>query len=730
MTRVAKIFWPSHICSPRTRSGFLVGWNVRGLVVCVATVVSDIKIVDLESVLSTFSTESYHSFMYMNQMCGAQPEILGVCRVLDDDWAELKCEEVSDRRQSAKLWITVDINDLYIPKLSSIYNQGLRFIQISTEVIFYKQPKPISLQYLSASPLVLDISAKPKSAQVTKDEAELATLRNMELVFGHSHALYQKKRVPRDEMSSVLHQINSSFEVETAVLAAVELKRKQRRRPRNIIETMRDSGLELLKSLQWSLYGLLSLLWQIIRPFIVHPLMVILFMLRVFAEVILWFLNLKMPLGPMKGISLKDLSACGQQIDLRLQQICFWPWQYVFLRKRDRANTAATRAQYISFYNNMWLVANDIILGVTLGSYLINNNQYVVDVMLQFIDNYTIARQKSMIHWLMACPAGLKLNDKLGSFLGHLFLWLIELWSLIVIWLRPYAPTVIQYIGYSGIFGATMVLSLISDLIALITAVLYWVYMVAARIYNWQFIIILSLFNLFRGKKRNPLRNRIDSCDYDLDQLLLGTVLFTLLTFLFPTIAVYYATFAADRICVIFLQVLLETVLACLNHFPLFAIMLRFKDPDRLSGGLRLEICPEDYFYNYQRPLLGAWRRVLSALGLRRATRKQSSWRTTNTMPPPSLKNGMIDFEDGENQVSYIFMWNLPIPLSAIFFQYMLLWKRLSSHYCSWSVVRCFFLGETIRPSPRLQYPMLPETRPNLMNFWLFLKTSFAVDES
>lgn len=48
---------------------------------------------------------------------------------------------------------------------------------------------------------------------------------------------------------------------------------------------------------------------------------------------------------------------------------------------------------------------------------------------------------------------------------------------------------------------------------------------------------------LFRGKKNNVLRRRIDSCDYSLDQLLLGTMLFTLLAFLFPTTFVYYLLF-------------------------------------------------------------------------------------------------------------------------------------------------------------------------------------------
>ena len=37
----------------------------------------------------------------------------------------------------------------------------------------------------------------------------------------------------------------------------------------------------------------------------------------------------------------------AQQLDLRLQQACFWPWQYTLVRRRDLANIATTRAQYI-----------------------------------------------------------------------------------------------------------------------------------------------------------------------------------------------------------------------------------------------------------------------------------------------------------------------------------------------------------------------------------------------
>lgn len=45
----------------------------------------------------------------------------------------------------------------------------------------------------------------------------------------------------------------------------------------------------------------------------------------------------------------------------------------------------------------------------------------------------------------------------------------------------------------------------------------------------------------------------------------------------------------------------------------------------------------------------------------------------------------------------------MPIPLGAIFFQYMLLWKRLSAHYFSAYVFNCLLYGEPIKPIPKLQ---------------------------
>src|SRR6187402_3367233 len=156
--------------------------------------------------------------------------------------------------------------------------------------------------------------------------------------------------------------------------------------------------------------------------------------------------------------------------------------------------------------------------------------------------------------------------------------------------LNPALPKLIWFIGFSSFAGASMPIAMFSDLLSALTIHIYSFYLASARIFNWQYTILISLFQLFRGKKHNVLRKRIDSCDYDLDQLLLGTILFTLLFFLLPTVIVFYLTFACARMAIISLKAALDTLLACLNHFPLFALMLRIKDSQRLPGTSRYNL--------------------------------------------------------------------------------------------------------------------------------------------
>lgn len=62
------------------------------------------------------------------------------------------------------------------------------------------------------------------------------------------------------------------------------------------------------------------------------------------------------------------------------------------------------------------------------------------------------------------------------------------------------------------------------------------------------------------GKRWNTLRHRVDSYNYEIDQLFLGTLLFTVTIFLLPTIFTYYAFFSLVSL----------SLASDLHHYPFY----------------------------------------------------------------------------------------------------------------------------------------------------------------
>lgn len=108
-------------------------------------------------------------------------------------------------------------------------------------------------------------------------------------------------------------------------------------------------------------------------------------------------------------------------------------------------------------------------------------------------------------------------------------------------------PFVIRVVGLSAWLGTTMSLSMASDLLALSTLHLYLFHLLMTSLYRWHLSVIYSLHNIFRGRKYNVLRRRVEPHTYAVDQLLVGTVLFTLAAFLFPTVLVFHLFCASVR---------------------------------------------------------------------------------------------------------------------------------------------------------------------------------------
>ncbi|KAF2278301.1 Gpi1-domain-containing protein [Westerdykella ornata] len=671
-----RVFWPSG-AADGSSAGVLVGFRNSELDIFVVSILQDVELRSVENALAVglLFRKSPFNIQELLRRCGhSSMRVLGV----------VNPKVVPDLLDSGLVVTYTDARD-NLPRLRVPSDSAL-----TIQVILYDRPHPTQMQYLSLRPMSLALDDKAESrswdpiSERTEEEEAKARQKQEKLVEKLKlHTVIARPSTQKERaLPMVIDQINCSFELDELLQKNVPLIGRRSKRALSVSERVVESANHV-----WGYtYRFLCYIGRVwIYPVLTELFILALMALRLAAELVLRLLHWRPRL--VEFPALKDMSATAQQIDIRLQQFCYWPIQYLTLRRRKAnwGSITTSHPEYIRFYNSLWLVANDIIIGIALGSFLFENAAFVASKVDTVFTTWSIEGLRRMISWLMGWPGGLKLNNELAEFLGDLFLWVIDCWAGCITFFRPHLPLLIRCIGFSAFTGATMPISLCSDLVSLLTVHIYAFYATSARLYYWQLTIIISLFHLFRGKKRNVLRNRIDSCDYELDQLLLGTILFTLLVFLLPTVFVFYLLFASARVAAISLKVGLEVGLACLNHFPLFAVMLRVKDSRRLPGGIYFELRKES----------------TETLAVQRGAQAVAT--------------------------SYVLLRSIPLPLRDMFHSYFEVGHRIRKHYLLPGVILRLVRGQFVPPLPRrnlysLQYSMLPAKRVSMSELWARLK--------
>ncbi|XP_071321778.1 phosphatidylinositol N-acetylglucosaminyltransferase subunit Q [Trachinotus anak] len=297
-----------------------------------------------------------------------------------------------------------------------------------------------------------------------------------------------------------------------------------------------------------------------------------------------WICNMRIfSLYPLRFLSSK-LSTCVQ-LSYRTEH----------MRTLSSPKPADGHTQFMRKANVLVSFLVDVALGVLLISWLYRDNHIsmLANTLVPAADH--VAKQlEELLQWLMGAPAGLKMNRALDQVLGRFFLYHIHLWISYIHLMSPFIEGILWYGGLSACLGLTFALSLLSDMVALLTFHIYCFYVYGARLYCLKLYGLSSLWRLFRGKKWNVLRQRVDSCSYDLDQLFIGMLLFTILLFLLPTTALYYLVFTLLRLVVVLFQGVLHLSVDFINSFPLFAVGLRICRPYRLAEGVKFRVLCEE----------------------------------------------------------------------------------------------------------------------------------------
>ncbi|KAJ2781818.1 pig-Q, partial [Coemansia interrupta] len=624
---IFKIFWPMHMCKPAAESGYLVGWNLgRGSMV----VASQASYANAEQTAGYLA--EFHRHITGSQPSTANPrsdsvtgrrfwspleqpplQPPGIIGYLSREGEGL-CEH--DVRDACDMWVDAFTARTQVA-FRAIRNFG-NILPARVILILYEESADKPWHFYTASPISLDLTTlDSKDLLHATGPAPSADDQNgppLQHILDHINATGQLHMFLEGNDERAGSADNYGLQAALLPTATTEGVAKSKLAGRPAVALV---------------YGLMVRLSDYSRR----------------ALDVDFF-----------GGKLKDFSAVIQQLNLivRRKTYLIEQWSASYYTRRP-ANGRRHNAQYASFWNSAWVIALDLILGCLIGIYLVMHARWVSEFILNNLREYTVTSLEQTIDWLRRWPAGLKLNNGLDGFLAELFLWLIHFWTVIF---QPFTRclcAVVIVAGWSGfIGGCSMQLAILSDTLTLATLHTYWFYMVATRIFHWQQVTLYSLFNLFRGRKHNVLRNRIDSCDYDLDQLLIGTILFTLLTYLFPTVLVYYVMFVSRRLAVIMAQGLLEILLVILNHCPIFYMLLRLSDPHMFPGGVSYDVNSR----TARRFIEAAWVLPGSPVHLSRDP------------IPLSARNRL--------NVTVVQMNQVPMPFGAIFFQYYHVWSQFS----------------------------------------------------
>lgn len=172
------------------------------------------------------------------------------------------------------------------------------------------------------------------------------------------------------------------------------------------------------------------------------------------------------------------------------------------------------------------------------------------------------------VRWLMGWPAGLKLNENLDNAIGNTFLWVsnVHLKALSQVTFDAARLPLAIMLGVVCLSGQ---LCIVGDIVRYVCFGNICLCSYAVRRLYRSFVQILtSLWRLFRGNKFNPLRRRVDTCVYTLDELFVGTLAFVIACYLVPSVAAYHYFFSVCMYCADIVEAILWLVYACVFSFP------------------------------------------------------------------------------------------------------------------------------------------------------------------
>ena len=609
----ASIFWPRS--ASRSASGFIVGWNPHSFMCSVATIATGVSLDALEAALAELARDPRMRLLL--RYCGGPPTVLGVWRHPDDAGQRAPVQ----RAQTAELWLSMVAEpaergkDAHLPALREVFCCGCRY------------RTALQLTLFERGAVVLDANEQPAGGAVTAARLPTAlgyVARHMGCGDYVIDALHAALRAPAAPPASPSTSSAKDDDDVGAGLAVDQVSEMDATPTTEDEDDFIASALTRAVAHGPQLRGACGV--QRRRPRVAAmlllpllPLLLIAVLLRAAAALLL--LLLRAPLLPSSlplprtadaapGTArrrgcLARLSLAARLLESRLCRWVAWPHEWDAARRAPSWHPA-TRRRRVELASRLCTWAVDLAAGAALAWWLLRGVVVVgdgsvggaVDGGMAAVGTQLAEADRALqrfVAWLTGPePGGFKLNENLNVALGGVLLRLLRLWHglLRLVWTRLAATLGGGGAGAAAVrvaltlpcgFGGCLVVTALSEAVAVALLHVNFYHRALHVVYTYYVAALASLYRLFRGRKFNVLRRRTDSCAYDLEQQLLGTLLFTLLCFLFPTVLAYYLLAFALRCGALALQHALLGCRTLLERLPLLPLLLRLLRPSLLG---------------------------------------------------------------------------------------------------------------------------------------------------
>ncbi len=199
------------------------------------------------------------------------------------------------------------------------------------QIIMFERPVPTRMQYISLNPISLALGDKSEMAihapGSVDAEEEKEEMKNRKRIRGLVEKLklhtVTKHRPSQKELAlqRIVNQINCSWELHKLLQKNISLVGRRSRRSLSVSERVVESATTMR---DFMLVAIWQILTAYIYPILRRGFVVGLLCHRVAAEALLVVLEWR---AKPDYAALKDISATAQQVEIRLQQFCYWPHQ-------------------------------------------------------------------------------------------------------------------------------------------------------------------------------------------------------------------------------------------------------------------------------------------------------------------------------------------------------------------------------------------------------------------